>query len=201
MGAYLIAVTLFLSACSSSFVLETNATLPTSSVMSWPLKVAVLCEPQTCSHVYIENTSARPNWEVTTGPSQTELLKQTLSSLFTSTVFVDSSNEVSPMFDFVIKPTLQDIQFSLPNENYLKQYETWLQYHISVKNTRDELIAEFSINGYGKAEDSFFKNKKEGFELATNLAFRDLGAKLILGINQHPKIREKLVANSSEQVE
>lgn len=190
--------TTVLWSCASSLVMQTDANIPRPSVKSWPLNVAVLCDTQTCSHVYNENTTDRPNWQVTTGPSQTQFLKQTLASLFLSTTLIDSLDDVTANYDLVITPTLQDMHFSLPSETQLKHYEAWLKYNVSVTTADGEVVATIPLSGYGKAEDDFFKNNQQGLQLATNLAFRDLGAKLILGIKQHPKIRARLKPATGE---
>lgn len=195
MAAVIAVIVLSSTACSSSLVMQTYANIPTPSVTSWPVNAAVLCEQQTCSHVYSENTSSRPNWEVTTGPSHKKLLHQALSPLFLSTTLVDSLDDVSTKTDFVITPTLQDTQFSLPSETNLKHYEAWFKYSVSIMSIDGEVVTSFPVSGYGTAENTVFKNNQQGLQLAANMALRDLAAKLILGIKQHPKIKAKLVNN------
>ena len=187
-----------LGGCASSVVLQTTASIPQPLVQPFPFKTAVYYPEKTRNHSYREDSRDGRRWAITTGESQTALLDRVLKSLFTPVATVNDLESVSEDYDLVIVPTITDMQFALPQETQFDYYEAWVEYELLIKQPSGETIATFSFRGYGKSDKSFFDGDEVGLRNASNRAFRDLGAKLIVMLQQHPDFEKWRLAKNNE---
>ncbi len=190
-----------LTACGQSFIVETTLDIPQPVPSRLPLKIAVLYEPKLRDYTYAENNEDRINWSIKIGPSQVQLFDLILPTMFTSIDHIEKySNTEGQQYDAVIIPEIIDIQFALPFETKSTIHETWIKYAIHIQQTNGIEITTMHVIGYGKSPNKtsikFLLNEKEGLLYATNLAFRDLAAKIIITFQSNPDIQQWLASKS-----
>ena len=98
----------------------------------------------------------------------------------------------------VMVPTIEEMQFSLPQETRLDMYEAWIKYKIRLLDTDGNLISEWPLTAYGKTETEFMKNREQGLNGAMELALRDAGAKLALGFPEIVEVKDWLATHTDE---
>jgi len=98
----------------------------------------------------------------------------------------------------VLVPTIEEMQFSLPQETRLDMYEVWIKYKIRLLDNRGNLITEWPLTAYGKTETQFMKNREQGLNGAMELALRDAGAKLAIGFPEIVEVKDWLATNIGE---
>ena len=125
------------------------------------------------------------------------LWQNMLTAMFTSVQMFDSENAVKGQFDTLVTPMLNDMQFSLPSETGLGDYEVWMLYEVTIKTPSGELVAQLPLTGYGKAPSEFLTSKEQGLQAAANEAFRDIASKLIIELRAHPHVQKWLAASTS----
>ncbi len=190
-----------LTACGQSFIVETTLDIPQPVPSQLPLKMAVLYEPELREYTYTENNEDRINWSIKIGPSQVQLFDLILPTMFTSIDQIEQlSSTKGQTYDAVIIPEIIDIQFALPFETKSTIHETWIKYAIHIQQTNGTEITTMHVIGYGKSPNKtsikFLLNEKEGLLYATNQAFRDLAAKIIVTFQSNADIQQWLASKS-----
>ena len=190
-----------LSGCASKLMVETSVNVPVPLIQKLSLNVAIDYPEATRNHVYKNPDRDGTQWSIATGASQIQLIDHISQAMFSSVQTLSASaavnNDSATAFDLILVPALQDMQFSLPHKTGFEFYDAWVRYEITVKQPDGSVIATFPLTGYGNSAKHFFSTDKEGLRDASNLAFRDLGAKLILTFKQHPDIKRWLAANGA----
>lgn len=184
---------LLLAGCTSSFNLQTKAQVPTPVVSQLPLIMGVYYDDKFRHYVYEENTDDRKNWHIDNSKSRIALFQQILPSMFQTVQEVSgTSTAAGDRVDAILSPQVEEMQLSLPKETFSDLYEAWIKYKIRLYQPDGELIAEWPLTGYGKAEQGFFNSRKKGLNSAIDEALRDIGAKLAIGFSKQEAVRRWL---------
>jgi hypothetical protein len=184
---------LLLAGCTSSFNLQTQAQVPTPVVSQLPLTMGIYYDDNFRHYVYEENTDDRKNWHIDNSKSRIALFQQILPSMFQKVQEVSGTSATAgEQVDAILSPQVEEMQLSLPKETYSDLYEAWIRYKIQLFQPDGELIAEWPLTGYGKAEKGFFNNRSKGLNSAIDQALRDIGAKLAIGFSKQEAVRRWL---------
>ena len=178
---YLLIVIVLTGACSKSFVVVSDIPRPLipSSSMTAHLKYS----DEFKNFNYIDPSSKRALEKVQFGTAQVNLFDQIFSSLFN---IVDEPAAA----DLVIEPQVLDFQYSIPAETKSTQYEVWLKYRLKITDGDYSDIADWVVKGYGKTPKSLLVSHLKLFNVASNIALRDVGAQLAIGFNSQPSIKD-----------
>lgn len=190
-----------LSACEPSMVLETKLDIPKPIDTKLPLNMGIFYEESLRQYTYTEDNEDRMNWSITIGPSQIAIFEQVLPTMFNSVKTLQNLEQAKDtQYDAILIPELKDIQFALPLETKTKIHETWIKYVIHVQDNTGMSITDLLLTGYGKSLPNtsidFLMDEREGLEISTNLAYRDLAAKIIVSFRSHPDIQNWLASKS-----
>jgi hypothetical protein len=184
---------LLLAGCTSSFNLQTKAQVPTPVMSQMPLTMGVYYDDKFRHYVYEENTDDRKNWHIDNSKSRIALFQQILPSMFLKVQEVSGTSAAAgDRVDAILSPQVEEMQLSLPKETFSDLYEAWIKYKIQLYQPDGELIAEWPLTGYGKAEEGFFNSRSKGLNSAIDEAMRDIGAKLAIGFSKQEAVRRWL---------
>ena len=104
---------------------------------------------------------------------------------------MDSIEFVDESHDLIVVPSVVDVQVSVPSDNYLSIYEVWIKYNIDIRSSNGDNLDNWYMPVYGKTSNaSWSKNRAIGS--ATEMALRDVGAKLSLDFFRIPSVRRYL---------
>lgn len=165
-------------ACSKSFVVESD--IPQPLVERIPIKVKLVYSEEFKSYVYIENNKDRALEQVDFGEAQTTTFNQIFDGVVT---LVDEG------YDLRIEPQILKLEYSAPNETKLKIYEVFLRYRLRVEDKLGNEIADWVVKGYGKTPKRSLSPYLSAFNMASNVALRDVGAQIALGFSEQPAIK------------
>lgn len=184
-GAWPVAAVLLLAGCGSAFNLQTQAQVPAPVLTRLPLTMGVYYDDKFRHYIYEENTADRKHWRIDNSASRLALFQQILPYMFRKVEPVSGTRAgAGQQVDAILSPSVDEMQLSLPRETYSDLYEAWIRYTLRLYRPDGELIAEWPLTGYGKAEQGFFNNRRKGLNSAIDMAMRDLGAKLALGFDK-----------------
>jgi hypothetical protein len=195
---FFVTFSMMLSACNQSLTMEAETDVPTPLVSKLPLNMAIYYDEQFRNYIYEENSEDRQNWAIKSGASLVELFDSVLPSMFENVSHIDNiSTDLDTGVDGILAPEVSEMQFALPRETKSDLYEVWIKYSVKLLDTEGELIADWSITGYGKSSTEFLKSRDKGLQAAINSAFRDAGAKFALNFARVPPIRQWLADKPS----
>ena len=183
--------------CSQSVKIKVDTDVPTPTVSKIPLNMGVYYDPALRTYAYTEDTEDRPDWKIESGDSQVALFDRILPSMFQAVTPARATTGVAGVAG-VIAPRVTEMQFALPTETKTELYEAWIKYQMQLYDSDGQLVAEWPVTGYGKAETAMLKSKDDGLSTAINLAMRDAGAKLALGFEHVQEIRRWLAQKTKD---
>ena len=190
----------FTCGCSQSLALKVESEVPMPLISKIPINMGVYYDENFRNYTYRENTPDRENWSIESGSSQIALFNQILPSMFREVIEIDSMPAAGTVTGVkaVLVPSIEEMQFSLPQETRLDMYEAWIKYKIRLLDTNGNLISEWPLTAYGKTETAFMKNREQGLNGAMELALRDAGAKLALGFPEIVEVKDWLATHTDE---
>ena len=190
----------FTCGCSQSLALKVESEVPMPLISKIPINMGVYYDENFRNYTYRENTPDRENWSIESGSSQIALFNQILPSMFREVIEIDSMPAAGTVAGVkaVLVPSIEEMQFSLPQETRLDMYEAWIKYKIRLLDTNGNLISEWPLTAYGKTETAFMKNREQGLNGAMELALRDAGAKLALGFPEIVAVKDWLATHTDE---
>lgn len=183
--------------CSQSAKIKVDTEVPVPTLSRIPLNMGLYYDPALRSYAYTENTEDRPDWKIESGESQVALFDRILPSMFQAVTPAAGTSSVAGVAG-VIAPSVVEMQFALPAETKTDLYEAWIKYRLQLYDSDGQLVAEWPVTGYGKAETALLKSKDDGLSTAINLAMRDAGAKLALGFEQVQEVRRWLARKTKD---
>jgi hypothetical protein len=184
-----------LAGCSSSASVKITSSFPSVLSEPKPINASILIEDSFATYVGTPNK----NTTIDIGASQVDLLKSAFSGLFDNVDFVTSLDQVTAETDLIITPSVIEVQLSTPSDNYLNVFEVWIKYNLDIQAKDGALITNWFMPAYGKTPDSFMADKEKAIELATIIALRDAGAKLMLDFYRIPAINDWLSRQNINQ--
>lgn len=173
-----------LSACASTVTV--TGKIPDPLVPRSPLTVKMIYSDEFKRYNYEEKEKGRGLRSIAFGAAQVTLFDGIFSQLFN---LADSN---TPEVDMRITPSLLEFQYSAPRETRLNLYEIWLKYRLQVFDGNDKEVADLEIKGYGKTPTALLSSADKAFDLATNIALRDVGAQLAIRFPTQPEIEDFL---------
>ncbi len=175
-----------LSGCAS--VVTVEADFPEPLIEKLPVRVGVVYDDALRNYEYFEEIPQQATWTIYLGNAN-ELM---LSSLF-DTMFLETARvEALPLgptdlfrFDGVLHPQLDKFEFEVPVGGNDEFVEVWMQYMLRLYRPDGQLVTEWPVSGYGKAE---LGNKEEALNRATVVAMREVGATISTRFIEQPGV-------------
>ncbi len=160
--------------CSSHSRLVVDEQFPVPIMEKTPVRLGVLLDDDLLTYVHeetIENKGTKRSWEVSIGTAQEDLFHNLALGVFEEYEFVDSPS--AEHLDGVLKPSISEVQFSLPQQTRSDYYEVWIRYQFHLFDRDGTKIGEWNLPAYGKAKDKDFGSKLAGMQAAAIAACRD----------------------------
>ena len=178
----LLAVTI-LSACSSQVKID-NPNIPKLLVTQLPFTVGIIYPDNFDGFIHEEKVIGKKSWQVDFTQSNILLFNEVFRSFFTtSKVIVSSNDNASENFDFTIYPTIDAIEFSVPEQSQDETFSVWIRYRIKIYNDNGKEIVNWPISAYGKTSTSTFSDEQD-LAKAAILAMRDAAALILLQLEK-----------------
>lgn len=165
--------------------------MPDPVVTQLPLEVGVYYDEGFRNRVFEENSEDRQDWRIDTRMARMNLFERVLPRMFQSIEEVQAPEapETSEL-DAIFYPKIQALQVALPEETHMEFYEAWIRYEIRLLGPGGDPIDSWAVTGYGKeGENGLFNSRSDHLNAAIETALRDIGARLVLGLQQRSRVR------------
>ena len=182
-----------LAGCAGTTRLELDSTrfpVPLMSVSA--VNLGVHLDTEISQFVHTETIDKKGTWEVVLGPVQQTLFANLSQGVFQSYEFVDDTK--APHLDGVLRPIIQEVQFSLPSQTRSNYYEVWIRYNFELYDKQGGLLGQWSLPAYGKANKNNFGSKSVGLQEAAMAACRDAMAFFSINFAKEPVVHKWLSA-------
>jgi hypothetical protein len=197
-----IAAPLLLSGCLGAAV-EVPATFPIPVVQKVPRTVGIHLDEHLTTYIHRERLENMGDWEINLGPSQTAMFGNLATGLFEGFQWVDDPSVPHPNLSAVLYPTLEELQFSIPDQTRSDYFEVWIRYHIRMFDNQGVLLGEWPLTAYGKANEQNYglTSDEPALQQAALAACRDAMAFFTIQFRSMPVVKEWLGAPTAGVVQ
>ena len=185
-----------LAGCSTSLVVD--ADFPRPLVEPLPVRIGVLYDEALSNFAHEEKIPQQSSYSIQLGEANVSMLNQLFSSMFIATepvVELPLEAGAHQRIDAVIRPELERFEFDVPVQRTDEFVEVWMQYQLRLYQPDGELIAEWPVTGYGKAEHG---NKGAALHRAAVVAMREVGAEISTEFSAQPAVEYWLEEKQNE---
>ena len=184
---WLVSCTIFLSGCAGTKQLTVDTSrFPVPIINKADLAVGLYLDKELMQYQHKETIEKKGTWEVNIGPAQQTLFENLSTGLFRYHELVAKTS--APQLDAVLKPTITEVQFSLPSQTRSNYYEVWIRYEFQLFDPQGGLVGNWSLPAYGKANKNNFGSKSVGLQEAALSACRDAMAFFSINFSKEPTV-------------
>lgn len=176
-----------LSGCASHVMVD--AQFPRPLVEPLPVRVGLIFDDELYQFVHAEELPRQSMWTIELGDANVAMLAPLFESMFMETRTVaDFSGDPAELagLDGVLRPALEKFEFDVPMGERDEFVEVWMQYRLMLYTPGGDLIAEWPVSGYGKAE--LDGGREEVLHRAAVVAMREVGAAISTEFAQQPQV-------------
>lgn len=190
-------VSWLLASCSTTKNLALETTFPVPLVNKVPVTMGVHLDEELLGFVYNETIEKKGEWNVDVGSVQTELFDNLATGLFEKHQMINA--DAAPGLDGILKPAIEELQFSLPSQTRSNFYEVWIRYNFELYDSNGNRIGDWPLPAYGKASKEDFSSSSSGVTAAAVAACRDAMAFFVLNFGKVPAVRQWLAAGKPQK--
>ena len=130
-------------------------------------------------------------------PSGTDEDEATEAAVPTGPIRFVGTDGSSLVVDGIIAPSIEEVQFAIPDQTGGDFYEVWIRYKLTLFDAGGNNVGELPLIGYGKANERNFGQlgqRTPALHEATIWALRGAAAELSLRFREHEPVRNWLAA-------
>jgi hypothetical protein len=153
--------------------------------------------------VHTEDPELEPEWEIRLGQANLLMFRKLFGAMFTATVELESdpAMPIPDGIDFIIEPTLEELEFSVPRQSATDQYVVWLKYKLTMLLPDGQLISNWRITAYGQEDQGDFgMGSENAMRDAAIKALRDAAANIAISFATAPGVEKYLLGNAKNTI-
>jgi hypothetical protein len=190
-GASAAVLPLVLAGCASAVVVESE--FPTPVVESLPLAVGLFYDPQLRDFIHAEALPRSSTWTIDLGDANLAMLEPLYHAMFAITQEIDTlppSDSDAASVDVILSSALNRFEFDVPRTTRDQFVEVWLQYRLELRDPGGNVVIDWPVEGYGKAE--IVGSRESAVHRAAIVAMREAGAKISTEFLTQPAVQDWL---------
>ena len=174
---------------------------PVPLVEKLPLKIGVHLNPELLGYVHAEKLETSGDWSINLGGAQRTMFNNLLTGMFEHMEFVADPQTSTADLDGILVPNIEEVQFSIPAQTRSDYYEVWIRYQFQLYSHDGQLLAEWPLTAYGKANQRNYgmQTDQPGLQAAALAACRDAMAFFTVQFQGVPPVRDWLAAELGGQ--
>jgi hypothetical protein len=185
---------IFFSGCAGTKQLAIDTTFPIPVIEKAPVSLGIFLDDTLINYAHKETIDQSGAWEVQIGQAQTQLFTNLATGLFENYVFVSGNTAAAPL-DGVLKPSITDVQFSVPAQTRSDYYEVWVRYEFALYDR----TGSWKLPAYGKASKNNHGSSSDGLQAAAIAACRDAMAFFSINFSREPVVQKWIAAGKPSQ--
>ena len=146
---------------------------PVPQVAKVPLPVGLYLDEALLSYVHRESLEQRGDWEIELGSAQRPMFDNLLSGLFIGHRRVSQLGGNHDDIAGVLAPSIEELQFSIPEQTRSEYYEVWIRYRFELHANDGEKLGQWDLTAYGKAHQQNHAGASAALRSAALVACRD----------------------------
>ena len=177
---------IYVSGCASS--VDVYSDFPPPLIEPLPVRVGLIYDEQLVRYEYFEEIPQQATWTIFLGDANQDLLDSLFQTMFLEAYPVESVPLTSTdlfRLDGVLQPELEKFEFEVPVGGKDEFVEVWMQYRLKLYEPDGDLVTDWPVSGYGKAE---LGNKEAALNRATVVAMREVGAAISTRFAEVPQV-------------
>jgi len=200
-AALFLALAPVLTGCGGASVAVPTTSFPIPLVEKLPLKMGVHLNPELVAYVHAEKLETSGAWSINLGGAQQTMFSNLLTGMFESMEFVADPLSVSGELDGVLVPNIEEVQFSIPAQTRSDYYEVWIRYQFKLYSNDGQLLADWPLTAYGKANQKNYglQTDQPGLQAAALAACRDAMAFFTVQFHGIPPVKDWLAGELGGQ--
>jgi hypothetical protein len=198
------AATLLIFGCTRS--VEVLTQFPEPVMEAFPLVMGIRYPTELTDFTHNEDPELAPEWTIKLGKANLRMFRALFTGMFIQTVELNNAaNEsadkentaeelTTASLDAIIEPSLEEVEFSVPEQSGNDQFTIWLRYNIRITTPEGELITDWRITGYGQEDEgSMGMGDETAMREAAITALRDVAANIATNFGSAPNVKRTLL--------
>ena len=181
------------SGCAGTKQLAIETNFPVPVIEKAPVSLGIFLDETLVNYAHEETIDQSGSWEVQIGQAQTQLFTNLATGLFENYAFVSGNTVAAPM-DGVLKPTITEVQFSIPAQTRSDYYEVWVRYEFELYDRQGNVVGSWKLPAYGKASKNNHGSSSNGLQAAAIAACRDAMAFFSINFTREPAVQKWIAA-------
>jgi hypothetical protein len=174
-----------LAGCTSAVVVESE--FPTPLVETTPISIGLFYDPELRDYIHAEALPRSSTWTIDLGDANLAMLEPLYATMFASTREVETAPpNALPGLDAVLSSSLDRFEFDVPRSTRDQFVEVWLQYRLQLAKPDGNVVIDWPVSGYGKAEID--GSAEDAVHRAAIVAMREAGATIATQFMQQPDV-------------
>jgi len=203
MRLLVVCLTSLLIGCAGADV-AVDSQFPPPLVNRIDLSMGIHLSEELTSFVHEEDLDNNGEWRINIGSAQQRMFSALFEGMFRSHQIVVTPDEENTNVDGVLSPTISELQFTIPSQTRSDYFEVWIKYQMRLYDNTGDLVAEWPLTAYGKANTKNFgfmeSASAPGMRQATTEALRDAMAFFSLQFTQVPEVKKWLSSKTDHSV-
>jgi hypothetical protein len=169
---------------------------PVPVVERLPIAVGLRLDESLLGFTHTEELESGKEWQIELGSAQSAMFTNLLAGMFASSSIVDGSSTGN--LDAVLAPSIEEIQFSTPDQTKTDYFEVWIRYQMRLYGPDGTLIADWPLTAYGQSNARNFgmQGQEPALQAAALAACRDAMAFFVVQFRTIPAVADWLAAKT-----
>ena len=180
--------------CGQSAKFRLTFSVPAPVVEPLPVKIAMYYPDELKTYVHEETLDNYGDFRIDMTGSHQILFNTVFMSLFEEATEVSNFNEMPDDGHGLISPRVKEVQITIPQQTRSAFYEVWIQYELVLYDRDGQLVHQWPLSAYGKANKDNYSSLTRTSELAlhdaTESAMRDAAANMSFFLMRNSKIKQ-----------
>ena len=192
----LLVTLMFATGCAGGANVKVNVNIPDPLVQSVPIRMGIYYNENLLNYLHEEDLDYYGEYSIDLGSTQIPVFDRVFDAMFDTVVPMDSLSSEDLNVDAVLAPSIEQLQFSIPEQTRSDFFEVWIKYRMDFYETDGSLIHTWNVMAYGKANQKNYgamqRKKRPALTEASTWALRDAAANVSFEFHRQQKIKEWL---------
>ena len=176
-----------LGACAGGSV-AVPTSFPVPLVEKVQLPVGIYLDDALTGYTHVEAIEGQGEWEIELGSAQRSMFANLLTGMFIGHRFVERADALNPDVAGVLVPSIEELQFTLPNQTRTEYHEVWIRYRFQMLDNRGNALGDWILTAYGKSHQQNHGGASASLQAAALEACRDAMADFALRFRSFPGV-------------